>query len=358
MRSISYDIDPGGDIELVLKKPNEQNIVPVEYHFWLRVAACERIRFPNPPLTGKYKALKGLYPDDKNDTEIEVRMRVSSRHLILASRTFEAMLEGPWSEASPSSRPLRQISAEGWDAFALAIVLESIHGRHFKVPQKTNIGLLTRIATIVDYYQCREAVALHYDKWIDSVSESEKLPSMICSASMMSLYVSWVFRDTDRFEVLAQNFLNYGTGLSIIETHDLPVNGILSKIDVQRRSLISRVLESLDSLQETLVKEGGCEEEQDSSCTAIMLGVLMRERHKLSRSLPPLVAPFEGHTLTQVLLRVKNLKKPTLPHSKKNPYEKIHHHDMHHPCTIQGRLAPVWDDIENNMFILLVNFPS
>ncbi|EWG36155.1 hypothetical protein FVEG_00295 [Fusarium verticillioides 7600] len=115
MKSISYDIDPGGDIELILKKPNKQNIVPEDT---TQTVDGERInpKFPNPACFGRYQVFSELYPDGENETpnfEVEVHMRVSSRHLILASRIFRAILEGPWKEGNPSSGPIRQISAEG-----------------------------------------------------------------------------------------------------------------------------------------------------------------------------------------------------------------------------------------------------
>ncbi|EXK96542.1 hypothetical protein FOQG_03546 [Fusarium oxysporum f. sp. raphani 54005] len=73
-------------------------------------------------------------PKVRTPLEGEVRMRVSSRHLTMASHYFRSVIQGPWREASSTSsffgKPLRQVTAFGWDAVALAIVLDIIHGRH------------------------------------------------------------------------------------------------------------------------------------------------------------------------------------------------------------------------------------
>lgn len=226
MKSISYDIDPGGDIELVLKNPNKQNIVPKDTTQTSH-GKPDHPEFVNPPCLGRYRVFSELYLDDENQTpgEVEVRMRVSSRHLILASRVFRAMLEGPWKEGNSSSGPFRQISAEDWDAFALAIVLDSIHGRHHGMPIKIQLGLLARIATIVDYYQCREAMHFNYKAW----AHYKAVLPWQHDATALQLYVSWVFHDHDVFQKVANSALRHGKGMSSLNTHDLPVGGIRSR---------------------------------------------------------------------------------------------------------------------------------
>jgi hypothetical protein len=228
MKSISYDIDPGGDIDLILKKPNKQNIVPEDT---TQTVDGKRInpKFPNSPCFGRYQVFSELYPDGENETpdfEVEVHMRVSSRHLILASRIFRAMLEGHWKEGTPSSGPIRQISAEDWDAVALAIVLDAIHCRHHDIPTTMQIGLLARIATIVDYYQCREAMRFHYEAW---AHRGVKNSGRDNNANVLRLYVSWVFHDENEFETATELVLRRGTGMSGFNTHELPVSGILSR---------------------------------------------------------------------------------------------------------------------------------
>ncbi|KAG5799083.1 hypothetical protein H9Q69_001913 [Fusarium xylarioides] len=224
MKYISYDIDPRGDIELILKNPNKQNIFPKGSFAYIDPKDPKIL---NPPCLGRYEVFSELCPGEDD----QVRMRVSAHHLQFASRTFRAMLEGPWKEGNSSSRHIRQISTEGWDAFALAIVLDCVHGRHFEIPTKISLGLLTRISTIVDYYQCREAVQVHYRTWADD--GLCRLPTEKTNESQMNimwLFVSWVFHDENRFHKMADRFLRRSAGMSEFETHDLPVSGILGKL--------------------------------------------------------------------------------------------------------------------------------
>ncbi|KAF5557802.1 hypothetical protein FMEXI_540 [Fusarium mexicanum] len=309
MRSISYDIDPGGDIELILKSPNKQNIVPED-------TLCPYDRSylsesPNPPCLGRYEVFSELSPGDEGETpEAEVRMRVSSRHLILASHTFRAMLEGPWIESAPSSQPIRQISTEDWDAFALAIVLDCIHGRHFDIPTEISPGLLTRISTIVDYYQCREAVQVHYRAWTENsvcrlAIETKEEDEM----NVMWLFIAWVFHDEDRFRKMAEMFLRRSKGMDQFETNDLPVSGILEKLDGIRQTLFKKTSEALDALQTTLMGGDGCDEED--YCNSVLLPVLIREREYMTEEYDALIPPFDGCRLGNILEFIEYMDRPS-----------------------------------------------
>ncbi|KAF5647609.1 uncharacterized protein FTJAE_1665 [Fusarium tjaetaba] len=349
MKSITYDIDPGGDIELILKKPNEQNIVPENT---TQTLGGKRFnpKFPNPPCFGRYQVFSELYPDGENETpdvQVDIHMRVSSRHLILSSRIFRAMLEGPWKEGTPSSGPIRQISAEDWDAVALAIVLDAIHCRHHDIPTKIEIGLLARIATIVDYYQCREAMRFHYEAWAHHEAEH----SWHYNANVLPLYVSWVFHDENEFQIVASSVLRRSTGMSGFNTHELPVSGILTKLDDIRQTMMKKALDALDFLQEQLTEEEGCKIGNDASCTALNLGILIREKRLLARCNPPLVAPYDGHSLGGILDMIACFDLPVIPHSVDTYVDKIDYDDAsddddeYYPCTLQGRVKPALEEI-------------
>ncbi|KAK2936938.1 hypothetical protein FoTM2_000154 [Fusarium oxysporum f. sp. vasinfectum] len=318
MKSISYDIDPGGDVELILKKPNKQNIVPESPTFHGNPVDPE---FPNPPCLGQYQVFSELYPDGENENpHVEVHMRVSSRHLIFASRTFRAMLEGPWKEGTH----------------------HSIHGRHHGIPTKITDGLLTRIAIIVDYYECRQAIHFNYEVW----AHGKTLPSELCNAALLWLHVSWVFHDENRFRIAARLFVRFSIGAYDFKTHDLPVSGVLDLLDGIRRTLINTVSEALDSLEQHMIDEDGCDYFKDPDCTTIVLGILVRERHMITNLDPPLVAPFDGCSLHKILRRISRFRTPMLPHNDLDQPYKKDDDEEEHPCTIQGRLMPVLKEIE------------
>lgn len=227
MMSTTYEIDPNGDIELVLRGPNTQKIIPALPSVSERNNEDDSddsddesnesdSEFDNPPCEGRYTVFSKFYStDDKPSlTDSEVRMRVSSRHLTLASRTFRAMLEGPWSEATSSSQPLRQIRTAGWDVMALSIVLDIVHGRHRGIPNAMNVGLLARIATIIDYYGFHEAVHVYGDKWLRQARNLEKPFVEIGKRTLLWMFISRTFSDKTRFGGILLLYLNKGRALS------------------------------------------------------------------------------------------------------------------------------------------------
>jgi hypothetical protein len=94
----------------------------------------------------------------------------------------------------------------------------------------------------------------------------------------------------------------------------------------------------MDSLQEEMVQENGCQHES-TDCSEISLGILMRERHRIN---PPFVAPFNGYSLDKIVGKIMGFKIPMSPHCAINeePYV-FHARGNYHPCTTLGRLKPI-----------------
>ncbi|KAF5604849.1 hypothetical protein FPCIR_702 [Fusarium pseudocircinatum] len=171
MTTISYVIDPDGDVELVLREPNSHQIIP-EIHSDGSSAQGDRpdSEFDNLLATGRYIVFNELYAKpttvtgtqnaEEDHEPREVRMHISSKHLSFVSSTFRDLLLASANEdassPSPASESLARVHTTGWDAVALAIVLDAIHGRHAEIPRDINLGLLARITTVVDHYKCQE----------------------------------------------------------------------------------------------------------------------------------------------------------------------------------------------------------
>ncbi|KAG5928900.1 hypothetical protein E4U53_002560 [Claviceps sorghi] len=117
-----YELDRDGDVVLVLR-----NQLPQCFF----IAGHERERGI------------GLVMDNQ-----PVCFKLSSKHLILASPVFRAMLCGGWKESITPSKTdrdkennprdqnaaLREITATEWDKRALLLLLKILHGRHQHVP--------------------------------------------------------------------------------------------------------------------------------------------------------------------------------------------------------------------------------
>ncbi|KAG4293727.1 hypothetical protein FPRO06_00312 [Fusarium proliferatum] len=370
MKSLSYVIDPEGDIELVLNKPNTQNIIPESVLCGDVGAASDSptTEFTNSELGGRYTVFDNfdtptLVMEDYGDPEFAeetpdvVRMIVSSKHLTFASKVFCAMLEGPWSEASLSSSSRgnpRRLATSGWDAEALAIVLDTIHGRFRQVPKDINLFLLARIATIVDYYQCYESMEPISNLWLSQDSVKQESMDLYSEYSLLRLYVAWVFEKDVLFTSVARRVLSYSKGPSEFHLKDLPIGGVLNVLEDKRKELIGRILKGLDCLQETLRTENGCPGLGLSDCSSTLLGILMRERFRWEDEGAPLELPYNGYTVVMIEFLIDGFPrpKPSQPiyySSGSSSSEQLGIHHRRGMCTIQGRMQKLMKGINNDI---------
>lgn len=212
----------------------------------------------------------------------EVRFRVSSKHLTLASSTFKIMLNGQWGEASKL-----EITAEDWNTEAMLILMSVIHGQNQQVPKVISLEILTNIAILVDYYECREAIDLAAEIWINKLTQPKE-PSRDL---VFWLFISWVFRREEVFRAMTTVALRQSKGplqalnLPIPEriigeyrkaSDQLTENSLAFSelIDRLRCEFIGDILASLKELGSDLLQgKAGC----SSACSSMMLGSLLRE---------------------------------------------------------------------------------
>jgi hypothetical protein len=55
------------------------------------------------------------------------------------------------------------------DSEAMLLVMNIIHGRARRVPRSVDLDVLTRLAVLVDYLECHEAIEPFSDRWIDDL---------------------------------------------------------------------------------------------------------------------------------------------------------------------------------------------
>ncbi|KAF4967787.1 hypothetical protein FSARC_4720 [Fusarium sarcochroum] len=316
MSSISYDIDPGGDVEIVLKNPNTQQVVPDVILTQPRTSRStsprkasykydpDSVEFDSTCLFYDPSILSGLSAQESSEAT-EIRMRVSSKHLTFASPIFKTMLEGPWSEGAASTSSVREVSATGWNAEALAVVLNFIHNRHAQVPRHVSLLFLTYVATIVDYYHCQGAVQICAEMWRPTAHKYSV--TWYNKRAVMWLYISWIFSWEDIFSSMVHMALAYGEGLGSAHPKDLPLAGILGKVDSTRQEFIGRILAGLDDLNEILSTETGCVEQNSSDCSTLALGSLMRLRRKIDSLDPPAISPFDEYTVDNFIDMIEEL---------------------------------------------------
>jgi hypothetical protein len=153
--------------------------------------------------------------------EPSVEMRVSSKHLMLASPQIKRMLKGDWKEASAlrSQGHLCMEEAE-WGAEALLILMNIIHGRTKSVPRHIALEMLAKMAVLVDYYECLEVVEVFSDMWIAHLKE--ELPKTYSRDVVLWICISSVFRQPEEFRAATSLALKYSRGP--VQTMNLPIS--------------------------------------------------------------------------------------------------------------------------------------
>ncbi|KAJ4290871.1 hypothetical protein N0V90_010067 [Kalmusia sp. IMI 367209] len=158
---------------------------------------------------------------DYCSVEREIHFHVSSRHLILASPKFKSMLSGEkWKEGVRDDNDgLYHIQTEEWDTEALLLLLRVIHHRNRQVPRSIPLEMLAKIAVLIDYYQCAEALELHTEGWIGYLKVFSPIPSHFCRDAILWMCIAWVFR-------LGHEFAQTTTVALRRHDQDLPTLGL------------------------------------------------------------------------------------------------------------------------------------
>ncbi|KAF2032554.1 hypothetical protein EK21DRAFT_87142 [Setomelanomma holmii] len=115
----------------------------------------------------------------------ETEYHVSSNHLRLASAKFKRTpSKGSWKECIPSEDDgWYHIPAQDWDEESFLILLNDLHLRSHQLPQSVSLEMLAKIAVLVDYYECGEAVELLTNMWIQKCQEDQSHPIGILPGS-------------------------------------------------------------------------------------------------------------------------------------------------------------------------------
>jgi hypothetical protein len=131
-----------------------------------------------------------------------IRYRVSSRHLALASGFFRTSLaKNGWIEGqADAGSGMYQLSAADWDPEAFLILLRVLHLRNRLVPRSLPLELLAKVAVLVDYYRCTEAVEIFSEMWVADAKETSPVPSTYGRDLVLWMCVAWVFKLPAEFQ--------------------------------------------------------------------------------------------------------------------------------------------------------------
>ncbi len=228
MTDVIHEIDPDGDVILVLSdagepfaiwdtsaeeqpplsSTSESSVVPTPPESFARLdpgrkrheSQTKDFSDCGQPVSDRDSVTPAPDEPPSTEREVKVRMRVSSKHLTLASPYFKKMLHGPWIESAISDSN-KTIESEG-DVAAMLILMNIIHGNVRSVPRSVKIEMLVKIAVLVDYYQCHEVTELFVETWIRDLERD--VPGSYGRNLVLWLTVSCVFSQKSLLTRLAQ----------------------------------------------------------------------------------------------------------------------------------------------------------
>lgn len=139
------------------------------------------------------------------------KIQVSAKHLMFASPVFRKLLTGGWKEGTTYlEKRSVDITAKDWDIEALLIFLRVIHGQQYQIPQKLTLEMLAKVAVLVDYYECREAMYIWTTTWIDALEK--ELPKTFTRDILLWLWISWFFQLPARFKETTSIVMSWSNG--------------------------------------------------------------------------------------------------------------------------------------------------
>ncbi|RYP91871.1 hypothetical protein DL770_001993 [Monosporascus sp. CRB-9-2] len=393
-----YELDPDGDVILVLRYPNApfanwdewaedfNEPLPNHRNVWplpvsespSPVAGPEPEDGPPAPVADDLEAEPefvvgaSFEPNVANSETLdadhskrsEIRFRLSSTHLISASSFFKRALGGPWKEGcSVTPDCCRYIHAEEWDPNALLILMRIIHGRNWSVPSSVNLEMLAKIAVLVDYYQCHEAVYMFSELWIKALEG--QVPAECSRELILWLVVSRVFGRADMFTAITRTAMRESRrplptlGLPALESvvggqswNRSYVRGLIRSteaIDEAREKSVNRIIIALHCLLERFRnRQAGCSFE----CSSILLGALEIEMHTAGILEPQPKPPYLGYSFSVVIEMVRSFRSPKWSTPQwRNSFS--------HACSLTQLIQPMIEGVEESMGgLMLRNFPN
>ncbi|EHK19697.1 uncharacterized protein TRIVIDRAFT_181786, partial [Trichoderma virens Gv29-8] len=301
-----YEIDPIGDTLLILHNANAPfAVVPAQEERSESGSALDDKPTGEPQNADSKPKEEDSKPQDA-DSKPTLQMRLSSKHLALASKYFQKLTTSNMKETTPEYGYSFVINANDWDEKALLVLMNIIHGRTTKVPRSVDLEMLAKIAVLVEYYQCHEAVEFFAKTWLGPLSTSIIIPKEGERNFMLRLVVCLVFSENFNFWLLTKTII-WGSKKPI-NSLGLPIQqDIIDALNKSREDAIRVTIADLNGLRRRLCQDQSCSFE----CSSIYLGALVKAMTKMQVMDSPMVKPYRGLSLLMLEQAIRDIKEPS-----------------------------------------------
>lgn len=148
----------------------------------------------------------------KGNTTYQTQLLLSSKHMILASPTFKALLEKHDFKEGLEMRVTGKVEVSIPEDYPTAFTTLAYiaHCRHDRVSLSFDLHTLTQLAILVDKYQMHSSVKVFADIWVRALSN--QIPNVLSDAVIQWLCLSWVFHLNTEFRLMSKILQQQTTG--------------------------------------------------------------------------------------------------------------------------------------------------
>ncbi|KAF2865654.1 hypothetical protein BDV95DRAFT_530978 [Massariosphaeria phaeospora] len=347
MPRVNYQIDAHADTAIILKNPNASFAPWSLAEVGGDTTAFAHESTVNEPTSGDVdqgaSIEVAIIADDASesgptDTEgDETWYYVSRRHLVSASPTLERMFSGTnWKEGIRDENDgLYHVPAEDWDSEALLCVLQVLHLRNGQVPRTVSLEMLAKIAVLLDFYKCAEALESFTERWIERLRVTTPVPSYFCRDTLLWMCIAWVLR-------LPQEFVQTTTVAIRRDEQGLPTLGLpiticVDRVEESRRQAIGTIFSRLqDLLEEFRSPHYRCPQGDSFECGSILYGALFKEM-ELQGLFPIPTAPYYDVSISELCNKMQLIRSPAWWPSKSKKSK--------HCCDLTKRVMAIADSV-------------
>jgi hypothetical protein len=266
--------------------------------------------------------------EEEQQTETRFCIRVSAKHLTLASPVFKKQLTGSWKESvAYQDNGSVEITTEGWDIDAFLLLLRIMHCQFHQIPKHLPLEMLAKVTILVDYYDCAEVMKFFTHMWLSSFEESQETPDRTARYSrdlILSLWIAWFYVTPGLFNDLTstamsqsnQEITNLGLPIPepVIRKATDPFywlltsnKSLLGAMNDRRSEAINNVVSKLYEKHEAFLDGTlGCSFE----CSSIMYGALSKAMKSNDLLSPKPVTPFTGLNYEQLVHMLLSFESP------------------------------------------------